>query len=147
MKAWLLSTGGIFLTTLLLMGCTNSINNSVTFKNISDGDIYINFRGSVITVASGQTTVVSNIPKGLYSYSTTYSVPATASSSEAQGSVTGTLTLKAGTKILFLYSSTLFNGTYTLYVTISNSDDQSTSTSTKIAVPAQNEQKTNLTGP
>jgi hypothetical protein len=127
------------------MGCSNSINNSVTFKNISDGDIYINFRGSIITVAAGQTTVVSNIAKGQYNYSTTYSVPATASSSGAQGNVTGTLTLKAGTKILFLYSSTLFNGAYTLFVTISNSDDQSTSS--KIGLPAQNEQKTNLTGP
>ena len=147
MKTWLLSIGVIALTALLYMGCSDSINNSITFKNISDGDIFINFRGSVINVASGQTSVVSNIPKGTYDYYTTYVVPAGASGSVAQGNLSGTLTLNAGTKIQFLYSSVLLSGTYTISVTISNSDNQSTSS--KIALPGQNERKTstNLTEP
>jgi len=145
MKAWLLSTAVFLLPLLLFWGCSNSINNSISFKNISAGDVYINFRGSVITVASGQTSVLSNVPKGIYDYSTTYSIPAGASGANIQGNATGTLTLKAGTKIQFLYSSTLFNGTYTIYITISNSDDQTTSS--KISLPAPNEHRNNFTEP
>ena len=114
-------------------------NNSITIKNISDGDIFFNFRGSIIDVASGQTSVISNIPKGTYNYSTTYTVPAGATGSSATGDMTGTLTMNAGTKIQFLYSSTLLSGTYTISVTISDSDNQSTSS--KIALPGQNVQK------
>ena len=147
MKTWLLSIGVIACTLFLSMGCSDSVNNSVTFKNIAAGDILINFRGSVISVASGQTSVVSNIPVGTYNYSTTYSVPAGATESSSQGLMSGNLTLNAGTKIQFLYSSALLNGTYTISVTISNSDNQTTSA--KIALPGQNGRKTgtNLTGP
>jgi hypothetical protein len=149
MKTWLLSTGVIVLSALLFIGCSDSINNNVTIKNLSDGDVYLNFRGSVFDIASGQTTVISNIPKGSYTYSTTYTVPAGASGSATQGNMSGTLILNAGTKILLLYSSTLISETYTIYVTISDSDNQSTSTSTNSVLPGKNERKTNLnlTGP
>jgi|WetSurMetagenome_2_1015567.scaffolds.fasta_scaffold511118_2 hypothetical protein len=147
MKPWLLSSGILVIAALLFMGCSNSINNKITIKNMADGDIYFNFRGSVIDVASGQTTVISNIPKGTYNYSTTYIVPAGTTSSTSQGDLSGTFTLNAGTNIELLFSSILLNGTYTISVTISNSDSQSTST--KIGVSGQNEQKTSssLTDP
>jgi hypothetical protein len=147
MKTWLLSFGVIVLTVFLQLGCSSSINNSITFKNLSDGDIFINFRGSEITVAAGQTTVVSNIPKGTYNYSTTYTVPAGVTGSSAQGNMSGTVTLNAGTKIQLIYASIILNGTYTISVTVSDSDKLSTSAN--IAFPGQNERKTNtnLTGP
>ncbi len=111
------------------VSCSSSVNNSVTFYNLTDGDIYINFRGSLITVPSGKTSIVKEIPKGTYDYATTFSVPAGTTSTGTQGNLAGTLKLKAGTKILFFYSSTLTNGAYTVFVTISNSDDQSSTTS------------------
>jgi len=142
MKPWLLSSGIFVIAALLFLGCSNSINNKITIKNMADGDIYFNFRGSIIDVAAGQTTVISNIPKGKYNYSTTYIIPAGTTSSTAQGDMSGTFTLNAGTNIGLLYASILSNGTYTISVTISNSDNQATST--KIDISGQNERKTNI---
>ncbi|MHB1685898.1 MAG: hypothetical protein ACYCVH_00740 [Ignavibacteriaceae bacterium] len=110
---------------VFLSSCSNSVNNSITFQNLASGDVYINFRGGLITVPAGQTSSIKEIPSGIYSYSTTYSVPAGATSSSSQGNLMGTLNIKAGTKILFVYSSTLQTGVYTISITISNSDDQS----------------------
>jgi hypothetical protein len=114
----LLSVFGIF------SGCTKNLENSIVLKNEAAGSIYFNFRGEVITVGAGKTATINSIPLGLYSYSTTYSVPASASSSAAQGDASGAIQINAGTKFLILYSSTFVNGTYTLYATSSNSDDQ-----------------------
>lgn len=122
----------ILLVTLLLSGCSSSINNSITFKNLASGDVYINFRGGLITVPAGETSSITDIPNGTYDYSTTYSAPAGVLSSSTVGNTMGNLVIKAGTKILFVYSSTLQTGAYVLFVTISNSDNQSS---------------TNVTGP
>lgn len=111
-----------------LNSCSKSVNNSLTFQNQSEGDIYINFRGGIITVPAGQTSSIKEIPQGKYGYATTFTVPAGASSSSSQGDISGTFTVNAGTKILLFYTSTLNNGAYTLYVTVSNSDDLSQST-------------------
>jgi hypothetical protein len=144
MKTWLLSTGVIVLLILSYVGCSNSINNNVTFQNMADADVYVNFRGSVIDVASGQKTVVSNVPVGNYNYSTTYTVPAGATGSATLGNLSGTVTFKAGTKILFLYSSTLLDGNYTISLNVSSSDSVST-TNSSITLPGKNERKTNST--
>ena len=52
-------------------------------------------------------------------------MPANSQSSFAEGAVSGEVTIKAGTKILIVYSSTYVDGTYTIFATISSSDDQS----------------------
>ena len=114
----------IILTFMLIGGCSGKVNNSVTFKNLSQSTVYVNFRGEAIEMTIGNTSTIQEIPKGTYNYSTTYSVPAGAISSSVQGAVTGNLNIAAGTKILIIYSSTLLNGVYLLSATISNSDDQ-----------------------
>src|ERR1035437_7990779 len=114
----------IILSFIFINGCSGKVNNSVTFKNLSQGTVYVNFRGEAIEVTIGNTSIVQEIPKGTYNYSTTYSVPASAISSSVQGAVTGNLNISAGTRILIIYSSTLINGTYLLSATISNNDDQ-----------------------
>ena len=111
-------------------GCSSSSNNSVMFTNYTQGDIYINFRGSLIDIPAGQNSVIKEIPKGTYDYATTFSVPAGTTSSSSQGNLSGTIKVQAGTKILFLYSSTFSNGAYTVYVTMSNSDNQNAATLT-----------------
>jgi hypothetical protein len=118
----------IILSFIFINGCSGKVNNSVTFKNLSQGTVYVNFRGEAIEVTIGNTSIVQEIPKGTYNYSTTYSVPASAISSSVQGAVTGNLNISAGTRILIIYSSTLINGTYLLSATISNNDDQGTPT-------------------
>ncbi len=112
-----------------LNSCSKSVNNSLTFNNQSEGTIYINFRGGIITVPAGQTSSIKEIPQGKYNYATTFEVPAGTTSSSSQGDISGTVTLNAGTKILLFYTSTLSNGSYTLSVTVSNSDDLSQSAS------------------
>ena len=111
-------------------GCSSSSNNNVTFTNYTQGNLYINFRGSLIDIPAGQNSVIKEIPKGTYNYATTFSVPAGTTSSSSQGNLSGTIKVQAGTKILLLYSSTFSNGAYTVFVTISNSDDQNVTTIT-----------------
>jgi hypothetical protein len=74
-------------------------------------------------------------------------LPAGVSGSSVEGNTSGTLILNAGTKIQFLYTSTILNGSYTLSVSISNSDSQSKSSN--IVLPGQNGRKTdtNITAP
>ncbi len=114
----------------VFLGCSSSPNNSVTFQNMAAADVYVNFRGQVITVPAGKTSSVKNIPNGTYIYATTFAIPAGVTGSSTQGNVSGSLQIKVGTKISFIYSSTLVGSAYTLYVTISDSDDQSSSTPT-----------------
>jgi hypothetical protein len=113
---------------LLINGCSAKINNSATFQNLSAGTFYVNFRGSAVTVTSGGSSSIQEIQKGTYSYSTTYEIPSGTISQSTQGDVKGNITMNAGTKILIIYSSTLINGAYTLYATLSSSDSQTTVT-------------------
>ncbi len=113
---------------ILSAGCSSSVDNSIKFKNFASGDIYINFRGELITVASGKTVEIKDVTKGTYTYSTTYEVPANTQSTSVQGAVSGDITMKAGTKVLIVFSSTFVDGTYTVYATFSSSDDQTNTT-------------------
>lgn len=105
------------------ISCSTSVNNGITFNNLASGDIYINFRATLTTVKAGETVTLSNIPKGLFDYSTTYEIPAGVQSSEADGDVAGELNIKAGTKILIVYASVIENGVYKLSATKTSSDD------------------------
>ncbi|MBK6913593.1 MAG: hypothetical protein IPH11_07970 [Ignavibacteriales bacterium] len=125
----------IFFVFLLILGfvglnCSSSLENSITFQNLASNRIFINFRGELITVEAGETKIVKEIPKGLFTYSTTYEIPAGAQGSSTIGDVSGEMDIFAGTKILIVYSSTYLVGTYTLYATFSSSDDQSQITPT-----------------
>ena len=120
---------------LSFISCENSVDNSLTFKNLAAGGLIINFKGTDYKVAPGAILRLTELDKGVFSYATTYEIPAGATSGATQGDVSGNVTLKAGTHILVLYSSTLVGESYTLYATMSNSDDQTV------------EQSTNPTGP
>jgi len=117
------------LTILSLQGCKTTVNNKITFNNLSTTDLIINFRGQNINVAVGQKVEIKEIPKGTYTYATSFSKPAGATSKSTVGDVNGSATIKAGTKILIIYTSSLDNGVFTLSATLSSSDDQSNPTS------------------
>jgi hypothetical protein len=112
---------------LISLSCSSDVDNRIRLRNIAAGSILFNFRGEAVTVAAGKTMDITDIPKGTYEYNTTYSVPASATQSSSSGDVSGQVTVKAGTKILILYSSTLYDGQYTLYASLSSSDSVSTS--------------------
>lgn len=118
-----------FIAVLFIAGCKTSVNNSFKITNNAAADVIITFRAQTISVPSGQTTEIKEIPQGTYTYTTAYSVPASATSDASSGDVTRQLTIKAGTRYLLLFTSTLRSGTYTLYATLSGSDDESTPTS------------------
>ncbi len=96
--------------------------NSITLRNEAMGKILFNFRGSITEVNSGETKRVRNIPRGEYTYSTTYEIPSFAVSSSAEGAVSGTLIFQAGTRLMLLYSSYFDEGDYIISATLSSSD-------------------------
>jgi len=107
------------------ISCSTSVNNGITFNNLASGDIHINFRATLTTVKAGETVTLSNLPKGSFEYNTTYEIPAGVQSSEVEGDVAGELNIKAGTKILIIYSSVIVNNVYRLSATKTSSDDLS----------------------
>lgn len=113
----------LFISVFTFLGCSSDSDTSLSLKNLAAGSIYLNFRGEITTVPAGQTVILSNLPKGSYEYVTTYSIPANASSSTAVGDLTGEIKIKAGTKVLILYSSSFAESKYTIYATKTSNDN------------------------
>lgn len=113
------------LCAITFISCSTSVNNGITFKNFASGDIHVNFRATLTTVKAGEEVTLSNLPKGLFEYNTTYEVPAGIQSSTAEGDILGELDIKAGTKILIVYSSIVTENVYKLSATKTSSDDLS----------------------
>ena len=51
---------------LFLAGCKSTVTNSVTFKSIAIGNMYVNFMGETFTIVPNGSKTVRNIPKGQY---------------------------------------------------------------------------------
>ncbi|HED05776.1 MAG TPA: hypothetical protein ENI61_03730 [Ignavibacteria bacterium] len=121
-----LITLSFFMLTILFLfnGCSGNVNNSIMFKNAAAGNIYVNFRGNLVKISSGNLVQIKNIPQGKYQYVTTYDIPIGVTGSSVSGDVNGTVTINAGTKILVFYSSYISGGIYTLTATKSNNDNQ-----------------------
>ena len=113
------------LCAITFISCSTTVNNGITIKNLASGDIHLNFLAELTTVKAGGEVTLSSLPKGSFEYNTTYEIPPGITSSSAEEGVSGQLTIKAGTKILFVYSSTLIEGVYNLFVTKTSSDDLS----------------------
>ncbi|RKY93973.1 MAG: hypothetical protein DRQ01_03465 [Ignavibacteriae bacterium] len=111
------------LCAITFISCSTSVNNGITFKNLASGDIHVNFRATLTTVKAGETVTLSNLPKGLFDYNTTYEVVPSNLPSEADGDVSGQLDIKAGTQILIVYSSIVTEGVYKLSASKTSSDD------------------------
>jgi len=113
----------LFISLIAFMGCSSDSETGLTLKNLAAGTIYLNFRGEVTTVPSGRTVIISDLPKGTYNYVTTYAIPAGAANSSSVGELDGEIIVKAGTKVLILYSSTFTEDTYTIFATKTSNDD------------------------
>ena len=111
------------LCAITFISCSTSVNNGITFKNLASGDIHVNFRATLTTVKAGETVTLSNLPKGLFDYNTSYEVVPSNLPSEADGDVAGELNIKAGTQILIVYSSIVTDGVYKLSASKTSSDD------------------------
>lgn len=110
-----------------LSGCSETVDNRITFKNDALYKVYVNFRASLITVEPGASAYLINVPKGTYTYETTFEVPPDPDITATTGdNLSGEVNLTAGTKILIYYTSTLNESIYTLFATITTSDNIST---------------------
>ena len=109
-----------------LLSCSEGPINKITLNNKADGDVYLSFRGSEIRVPSQSTIELEDIDRGEYEYETVYSLPLGTNSYNAEGEMTGTLVLRAGTKILIIYSSVFDDeGNYTIYASVTSSNNLS----------------------
>ena len=108
-----------------LSGCSDTVGNKITFKNFASNKVFINFRASLIAVDAGKSVDITEIPKGKYSYATTYELPPGTLSSSAEGDVSGEIELTAGTRVLIVYASTFVLGVYIINATKTTSDDLS----------------------
>ncbi len=108
-----------------LSGCSDTVGTKITFENFASNKVFINFRASLIGVGAGKSVDITEIPKGKYSYATTYELPPGTISSSAEGDVSGNLELAAGTRVLIVYASTFIDGVYTISATKTTSDDLS----------------------
>jgi hypothetical protein len=113
----------LMILSLTLINCSDGPINKITLQNIAGGDVYLNFRGTQTIVPSGSTVELQDIDKGEYEYETVYEVPSGATSSSAEGEMSGTLKLTAGTKILVIYSSVFSEGSYSIFASVTSSDD------------------------
>ena len=108
---------------LMLVSCSDDPINSITFENTADGDVIVTFRGETIDVPSGQVVQLTDIDKGEFKYETFYSIPVGATSGAAEGEMAGTFELRAGTKILVYYKSSMNEGAYTIFASVTSSVD------------------------
>jgi hypothetical protein len=113
------------LLTIILVSCDSKIDNSIAFQNLASNDVYVNFRGQRVDVPNGATVKLTEIDRGVYEYETIYEIPAGATSGTSEGDMAGTFNIKAGTKILIVYTSTFIDNNYTIFASATTSDDQS----------------------
>ena len=112
-------------------GCKTTVTNSVTFKSIAIGNMYVNFMGETFTVVPNGSKTVRNIPKGTYTYSTSYDIPSGVTSVAINGAVNGSVQMSADTRITVLYSSSIQGtGTQLNYII-----SASVSTNDKVTTP------------
>jgi len=108
---------------LLLTSCSSTVENSLKIQNLASNDIYLNFRASLIQVKSGEVVELKELPKGTYDYETIYEIPSGATGSSTEGEASGELVVRAGTKILVVYTSTFIDNNYVLFASVTSSDD------------------------
>jgi hypothetical protein len=114
---------------LLLTGCAN--DNQVTIQNIAAGNVYVNFRAKTYTVVPGASTVIVEIPNGIYNYNTTFGVPYGLKGEAGGDAAAGELIFEEkNTKVNFVYSSNQTDSTYHLGCTMSSTRSLATSSPT-----------------
>jgi len=125
MKKTIILFAIISLSVITLVSCSNTAGNKLTFNNLASNAVYVNFRAELIPVAPGEEVSLIDVDLGTYAYETTFELPGSVTSGQAEGDVSGELELRAGTNILIVYSSATLNEVYILSATMTTSDDLS----------------------
>lgn len=111
------------LSVISFTSCEPLIENKITARNLAAAEVKLNIRGQLYSIPSGETLILNDFKKGTFEYETIYSVPAGATQFAAEGDVSGEIKLNAGTEVLIVYTSTLVEESYTLYGSLTSTDD------------------------
>lgn len=115
----------IAVSVISFTACEPFIENKIIVKNNatnSVGGVTLVVRGIEYTIPSGETLILNDFKKGEFTYSTIYSFPSGFAPS-AEGDVSGTFKLNAGTELLLIYSDRIEGTDYTIFGVLSSSDD------------------------
>ena len=107
----------------LFTGCSSTVENSLKIQNLASNDVFLNFRANLIQVKSGEVVELKELPKGTYDYETIYEIPSGATGSSTEGEASGEFIVRAGTKLLVVYTSTFIDNNYVLFASVTSSDD------------------------
>lgn len=113
----------VILSVISFTSCEPFIENKITARNLAAAEVRLNIRGQIHLIPAGETLVLNDFKKGSFEYETIYSVPAGATEFTAEGDVSGEIILNAGTEVLIVYTSTLVEGSYTVYGSMTSTDD------------------------
>jgi len=95
---------GLIALVVIVAGCSSS---DIEILNIADGGVYFVFRGEEHYVASKGSIIIEKVPDGTFTYSTTYIIPDSISSSKADEDLGGTMSFSDhSTDWKLIYSST-----------------------------------------
>lgn len=113
----------VILSVISFTSCEPFIENKITARNLAAAEVKLNIRGQLYSIPAGETLILNDFKKGSFEYETIYSVPAGATQFSAEGDVSGELVLNAGTEVLIVYTSTLIDESYTVYGSMTSTDD------------------------
>lgn len=113
----------VILSVISFTSCEPFIENKITARNLAAAEVKLNIRGQLYSIPAGETLILNDFKKGSFEYETIYSVPAGATEFVAEGDVAGEMVLNAGTEVLIVYTSTLIDETYTIYGSMTSTDD------------------------
>ena len=108
---------------LITFSCEPFIENKITAKNLAAAGVVLNLRGQEYNIPAGETLVLNDFKKGSFAYSTGYQIPFGVTDASTSGDVSGQMRLLAGTEVLLVYTSVVDSAKYTLYGSLSTSDD------------------------
>jgi hypothetical protein len=114
----------LILLSVSLSSCSDNPINTVTIQNWTEYDVSLNFKGTLTDVPAGTSTQLTDILNGEYEYETIFAVPNGAAYAVSE-TCAGTLVLKAGTKVLIIYTSSFDGTTYSLSASITTSENLS----------------------
>ena len=114
----------VVISLISFTACEPFIENKIIVRNnaTNSSSVTLVVRGIEYTIPSGETLILNDFKKGEFTYSTIYSFPSGFAPS-AEGDVSGTFKLNAGTELLLIYSDRIEGTDYTIFGVLSSSDD------------------------
>jgi len=113
----------VAISLITFTSCEPFIKNKITLRNLAAAEVKLNIRGQLYSVNAGQSLVLGDFKKGTFEYESIYSLPLGATEFSAVGDCSGEMLLNAGTEILLVYTSVLTDSQYTIYGSMTSSDD------------------------